>query len=87
MTQTLERVGAICLLDRESTCLPEFFSNDASDRCRVHTLARPAHMFPKRLIDHRLIAPTFGVGAFAVDEPTFKKIAAASMPTRRRAAP
>jgi len=44
---------------------PEFFSNDSTDRVSIETVSRPPKMVSKRLIDHRLVAPTCGVRAFS----------------------
>lgn len=59
------RVGSIAMLDRVLSRFPKFFPNDSSDRIGIDTLPRPPQMFSERLIDHRLVTPTFGVCAFS----------------------
>lgn len=52
-------------LRRASSRFPEFFSNDSTDRVSIDTVSGLSEMFAKRLIDHRLVAPTFGVRALS----------------------
>ena len=53
------------MVDRRSSCFPEFFADDPSDRIGADPLARPTEMLLQGLIDHRLLAPALGVGAIS----------------------
>ena len=59
------RVGSIWVLDRPLTRFPKFFSDNSPNGVGVDRLAGVIEMLAERLINHRLVAPTRGVGASA----------------------
>jgi len=56
--------GCNAVFDQTSAGLSEFFPDNSPNRSCVDAFAGPTKVIPKRIIDHRLVAASGGVGSF-----------------------